>query len=54
VGTEPTYRADLDDDGVDNPGLEQDEVPAEEAYWPTGELRLSPTQMWMEHKGWAS
>ena len=21
-------------------------------YWPTGELKLSPTEMWMEHRAW--
>jgi hypothetical protein len=28
--------------------------PAGDDYWPTGEPKLSPTAMWMEHKGWAS
>jgi hypothetical protein len=27
---------------------------ASETYWPTGEPKLTPTETWMEHKGWAS
>jgi hypothetical protein len=43
--------AGLDEVVADHVG-EDDETA--ETYWPTGEPRLTPTEMWMEHKGWAS
>jgi hypothetical protein len=54
VGTEPTERADLDPQGDADPARATQDGPADDAYWPTGEPKLSPTEMWMEHKGWAS
>jgi len=54
VGNDPVEGPDLDPEVVDNHTGAEGEDPADETYWPTGELKLSPTAMWMEHKGWAS
>ena len=54
MGTDPTERTDLDPEGVNDAARAEEDELADDTYWPTGELKLSPTEMWMEHKGWAS